>query len=461
MFDEYVSIALFYDVGKSRNGTAVRNGSHNAENGPASKLKAALEELLVHYPAAAGRVCYNEVEGRLEIQYYDGLPPTSRKIGRDDKAYECGGGVRFTIAHANIAFKELGDTSVPRPSLDLLYPPPSLGMRFAGENGDASVRYIPRPVMEIQVTTFTCGSFCLAHLSHHTLLDGDGGAAFLQNLCSIARGTGLIVRPDFSVSRRQIWQPRTRPSPSSDVIRFASIRFLPDRKLVEAQGFSTEDLPSGTATSFLFPYTALERLRHRASNFVTDRAKLCSRYQALVGLLWIAKAQSLVATENSAMTKDFKLRFPINLRNKGIPGLDRHYCGNSVFQLSIKGSLEELCETPLHGVVSKLRSVMKSMDYRECAQSLSDYIEMNMQDGLTPDMDRPCLAIVALFGLPFFDTDCGWGPPVSCDHPSKQLATRITILDHPAASSWNVLVVLNSHEERSAFVQQIQDYIIC
>ncbi|KAH7443902.1 hypothetical protein KP509_02G054800 [Ceratopteris richardii] len=243
-------------------------------------------------------------------------------------------------------------------------------------------------------------------------------------------------------------------------MRISSIRFLPNGQLVEAQGFPQERLPAGTASSFLFPYAVLERLREKASHSLTDKGKQCSRYQALVGLLWKARARSLLAMAGNSLTQEFNLRFPVNLRDRGIPGLDRHYSGNSVFQLAIRGTLQELCENPLEKLVKKLQSVMKSIDFPECAQSLTDYIELKMQEGLTPDIDRPCLAVVALFGLPFYDTDCGWGRPIFCGLPSRQLATRVTILDHPTAAAWNVLTVLNSQEEYTAFVQQIEEYTL-
>ncbi|KAH6558943.1 hypothetical protein KP509_1Z036900 [Ceratopteris richardii] len=461
MYDYYMRVALFYDVVKFN--SEVANGSStvgdHAENGPARRLEVALEELLVHYPAAGGRLCYNEAEGRLEIQYYDAPPIAAGGKLVDGGDYEFDTGVKFITAHANVAFKEIGDPSVANPSLDLLYPSPCLSAIFPGKNGSFSGNYVPRPVTIIQVTTFTCGGFCLSHLAHHTLLDGFGGGAFLQNLCSIARGKGLSIHPEFSVSRRQIFQPRTPPSPSLDVIRLASIRFHPDGQFIEALGSSQEQLPSGTATTIAFPYTALERLRHRASNFATDRKHLCSRYQALVGLLWIARAKSLRAGSNT-VTQDLELRFPMNLRDKGIMGLNRHYPGNAVFQLAIRATVLELCELPLHEVVNKLRSVMGSVNFAECAQSLTDYIETKMKEGLTPDIDRPCLAIVALFGLPFYDADCGWGRPCFFGLPSKQLAARISILDNPSAAAWNALVVFNSEEERAAFMKEIADYIL-
>eukprot|EP00250_Pteridium_aquilinum_P019441 c24433_g1_i1 orf=151-1704(+) len=450
LYDYYNSVCLFYDVqsnelaGDDGGGGKDGNGNGNGCDGPVVKrLQAALEELLVHYPAAAGQLCHSEPEGRLEI-HYNSAPSTCHT--------SCGNGVQFVVAHANIALYELGDVSDPHPSLDLLYP------SLLKQSQDSSGKHLPRPVMAIQVTTFTCGGFTLAHVCSHAFVDGNGGATFLQNLCSIARRRGLALPPDTLSSRREVMKPRMPPSPTMPHISVQAGR--PG----EAPG--KELLPYRDATRFAFSTAALEALRLRASNFdASQAANLCSRYLALVALLWTARAKSLVASSTTLRRlpggggQELPLRFPMNLRERGVPRLTRGYIGNAILPCTMRATLQELCENPLPYVVGKIKSALVGLDMLECVQSQTDYIELQLRAGHVPCIDEYILAMPSLVSLPFYDTDCGWGRPIYCGRPSRQLSGRFIILDHPAAGAWNVLAVFNSQEEHAFFQEEIAEYI--
>ncbi|MCO5582711.1 hypothetical protein L7F22_036610 [Adiantum nelumboides] len=99
--------------------------SRSSENA-ASVIERALEELLVHYPAAAGRLHVNEPQKRLEVQ--------------------CNGdGVFFLVAHAGVPLSHLGNVASAHPSFDLLIPslpsdqeligPPLMAIQGAWQNG--------------------------------------------------------------------------------------------------------------------------------------------------------------------------------------------------------------------------------------------------------------------------------------------------------------------------------------
>lgn len=153
--------------------------------------------------------------------------------------------------------------------------------------------------MDAQVTTFTCGGFTLGLMSNHAFMDGHGAAVFLQNLCSIARGKGVVSPPE-TFSRRDGMKPRMPPSPTFGHPYIAS-----------APG----GLQFGTATRFTFSAAALEALRLKGSG---QAMKQCSRFQALVALLWTAQAKSAaVAGGNRRRSKEFPIRLPVNLREGG------------------------------------------------------------------------------------------------------------------------------------------------
>eukprot|EP00250_Pteridium_aquilinum_P019442 c24433_g1_i2 orf=116-673(+) len=130
LYDYYNSVCLFYDVQSNEQASDDGKGGSNGSDGPVKRLQGALEELLVHYPAAAGRLHRSETEGRLEIQYNSA--PSCRHI-------TSGNGVQFVVAHASVALSELGDVSDPHPSLDLLYP------SLLKQSQDSSGKHLPRP----------------------------------------------------------------------------------------------------------------------------------------------------------------------------------------------------------------------------------------------------------------------------------------------------------------------------
>lgn len=428
LYQNYNSVALFYDAHELIQGNGYIQG-------PVKSLQGALEELLIYYPAAAGRLQMSETEGRLEIEYKKSAASARTSI---NPLY----GVQFSAAHANIALCELGDVSIPHPSFDLLYP--SIPKQ---SHADSSGKYLPRTVMAIQVTTFTCGGFSLAHTCSHAYMDGFGAATFLQNLCSIARGAGLTLPPDTS-NRREVMKPRVPPSPT-----------LNHTYIESREADVKTPIVYGDATRFVFSRAALEALRLRASNFNTGEAQPCSRYVALAALLWTARAKLTLAMQlGGGSTQELPLHFPINLREKAV--VPKGYVGNALFQFTVRATLQELCESPLAYVVRKIKSALEGEDIRECAQSQIDYVELQLRAGLAPQMIPHSSVIVPLLvNLPFYDTDCGWGRPIYFARPSRQICHVHIILDHPVAEAWNVLAVFNSQEERASFQEGIQEYI--
>lgn len=403
VFDYYNAIALFYATPPQGAKSSVNVGG---------VLRRALEELLVHYPWAAGRMRVNRDEQRQEV--------------------ECNGkGVQFVVAHADLMFSDLGDVSLPHPSFDLLFPSLREG------DGDP-------PIVAIQVTRFKCGGFILSLMNHHAFMDGHSAAVFLQNLCSIARGAGLVLLPD-QVSRRERMKPSQITVPSGT--------FQYPHILGKLEKIATLAPPRyGSATRYSFSANALEVLRRRAlSGHLLFTA--CSRYQALAALLWIARAKSLLGGCHPPGL-DLPLIISINIRESSImPTITRGYVGNALYVAVVSATVEELIERPLGFHVNKIKLGITNVT-PECVQSQLDDIEVLGRHVLH---DEIMISIPSLVNLPFYDTDCGWGCPVYCGRPNRQLSNRLIILD--ARGSWNVLVVFASDQERILFEDVIEEYI--
>ncbi|MCO5548808.1 hypothetical protein L7F22_002270 [Adiantum nelumboides] len=454
LFDYYNSVLLVYD---GRQAAALVDATvpgplpttaEAADAEPVKRLQQALEEMLVHYPCAGGLVVYNDTAGRLEVRY----PIACRSNGTngsstahhistydDDESPAANTyGVPFHVAHANVSLADLGDMSMPQPSLDVLYPskPPHCV--------DGKGHPLPRFVMAFQVTTFKCGGFTLGHTCSHAYADGFTCAAFLQNLCSIARGAGLANPLQSIPWRRAVIRAR---EPFSPII---PPRYIKSKKYTEPEG---KQIHYGISTRYKFSMDALEALRASVST-PGVQSKPCSRNRALMALLWTAFARVSRVVHGLPGSHEMDLRVPMNMRTRGLPV---GYMGNALCHLSVVATLEELCEKPVAFVVDKIKKTMDGLDVNECLQSTVDYVELQLRDGMTPFIVG--LGMTSLVGLPFYDTDCGWGAPAYVGRPSKQLSNMCIILDHPAVRAWNVLVVFASVEEQACFQETIAKYI--
>ncbi|KAI5064702.1 hypothetical protein GOP47_0019397 [Adiantum capillus-veneris] len=387
LYDYYNSVLLFYEMPP-----AVHEGTA-ASMEPARRLQQALEEMLAHYPCAAGLLVYNETADCLE------------------------------------------------PPLDLLYP--SKPSHHLDDKGHP----FPRFVMAFQVTTFECGGFTLGHTCSHAYADGYTGAAFLQNLCAIARGAGLANSLHMIPSRRAVISAREPPSPTMPH------PYILARKPTEP-GLGARHLHYGTATRFRFSMDSLEALRTSVST--PSQLKICSRNRALAALLCTAFARVSLNVHGLPGSQEFAFRIPVNMRTRGSL-ISMGYMGNGLCQLNVSATLQELCESPLAHVVEKIERTMESLDLDEKFQSMVDYVELQRREGLSPFIGR--VSMPSLVGLPFYDTDCGWGAPKYVGRPSQQLSNRCIILDHPEARAWNVLVTFASSEEHACFRESIAKYI--
>ncbi|KAI5075320.1 hypothetical protein GOP47_0009396 [Adiantum capillus-veneris] len=459
VFDYYNSVLLFYDLGQA---SALASPPASAPQSIATeaviRLERSLQEMLAHYPCAAGLVVFNDSSEQLEVRYpmatskaQSHISSNGHKAGTDhatgpfsrdahDKAVDhensAGYGVPFHVAHANVSVADLGDVTIPQPALDVLYP------RKPSAQLDSKGHPLPRFVMSFQITTFKCGGFTLGHTCSHAYADGYTSAAFLQNLCSIARGAGLANSLHPTVpSRRAVISAREPPSLTIPP------RYIQARKRTEHPE-GTKHLHSyGVATRFRFTMDALESLR-------ASVPKPCSRNRALVALLWTAFARVSLNVHGLPGNHELDLRVPMNLRTRG---LNEGYMGNALCHLNVVATLQELCENSLSYVVEKMKKALDSLDLMESAQSMVDYVELQLRGGRTPFVVG--LGMTSLVGLPFYDTDCGWGAPTYLGRPSEQLSHMCIILDHPAAGAWNALVVFASPQEHACFQESIADYI--
>ncbi|KAI5065251.1 hypothetical protein GOP47_0019946 [Adiantum capillus-veneris] len=160
LYDFYTAVLLVYDVAGQAHDSSSLQPQPAAAGVPVGRLQHAIQEMVAHFPCAAGLVVYNESIDRLEIKYPTYKTPnngTHSNSPNNGSAY----GLAFHVAHANVSLADLGDVSNPQPSLDLLYPP------TPPQVTDSNGHPLPRFVMAFQVTTFKCGGFSIRHTCSH------------------------------------------------------------------------------------------------------------------------------------------------------------------------------------------------------------------------------------------------------------------------------------------------------
>ncbi|KAI5078660.1 hypothetical protein GOP47_0006331 [Adiantum capillus-veneris] len=432
MLNFYCSVILFYSTSikphtHGNNKVIPFNDTHYIHPRVHTKdvvlmVKCALQELLTHYPAAAGRLSLNTSQNRLEVECNDQ-------------------GVQFVSGHADIPLSDLGDVSLPHPSIDLLIP------------NIVSREEERPPIVALQVTMFNCGGFALALTNNHVYLDGHSAAIFLHNLASIARGNGISIAPD-TISRRERMKPQSPPIPTFDhplVMKKKDAATYVDMKLLPVER-------CGTATRISFSANALMKLR---SDVLIGHTyfKDCSRYQALIALLWKGRARSLLQTQEIPNCIELPIRIPINLRGRIMPSLTQGYVGNGIICIIVSASLQELCESPLYLIVLKIQGALLDAT-PEFVQSILDHLECG-EGPLESWPDPSFFGMSSLVNLPFYDTDFGWGSPIYYQLPSRKMNNRLYILDGGAQAhqSWNAMVVLESNMEHQIFLETLANYV--
>ncbi|MCO5582712.1 hypothetical protein L7F22_036611 [Adiantum nelumboides] len=183
----------------------------------------------------------------------------------------------------------------------------------------------------------------------------------------------------------------------------------------------------------------------------------CSRYQALVALLWKARARSLLGNGYGfTSSQKLPIRLPVNLRERILPTLTKGYMGNGMCPTTASASMQELLELPLSILVHKIKAALDVVT-PEFLQSRVDYLESRGLLEVHPN--RFFFGMSSHVSLPFYDTDCGWGRPVYHALPSQQWNNGLYILEDLTKGSWNISVVLGSKEEGALFVGVLEDYV--
>ncbi|CAN1174310.1 Stemmadenine O-acetyltransferase [Linum perenne] len=249
------------------------------------------------------------------------------------------------------------------------------------------------PVLEIQVSVFSCGGIALGWAASHKLIDGSTLDSFLTTFSAFSRGfPNDLVWPDFSLAA-ELFPPRN-PSPQNYL------------NLMEALWFMEANY---VTRRFVFTPSSISQIR---SMFPIK----LSRVSALSCFIWQRVMAALMVVSSEA-SKTSILVEAVNLRKMTNPPLPWGSIGN-VFWWATAAASPDTEMAELGRMVSEAVGVYQS-EYVESMQgesgyeSMSGYFEqlegMLFQEG---EEKADILAFTSWVGFGFPGLDFGWGKPI-------------------------------------------------
>ncbi|CAN0910552.1 Stemmadenine O-acetyltransferase [Linum grandiflorum] len=248
------------------------------------------------------------------------------------------------------------------------------------------------PVMELQVSVFSCGGIALGWTSCHKLIDGSTLDSFLATFSAFSRGSpNDVVSPNFSLAA-ELFPPRN-PPPRNIL------------KLIESLWFTEADY---VTRRFVFAPSSISRIRSMVP------IKL-SRVKALSCFIWQrAMAASLIVGGGAERTSI--LVEAVNMRNATKPPLPEGSVGN-VFWWATAAASPEMEMPELGNMVSDAVGAYLSDDYVESIQggsgydTVSDYFEQ-LEALLSQEREVDIVSFTSWTGFGYTALDFGWGKPI-------------------------------------------------
>ncbi|MQL80813.1 hypothetical protein Taro_013265 [Colocasia esculenta] len=383
----------------------------NSEFTPAAvaeKLETALGELLGPYDFLAGRLKWDNSEGRWGV--------------------DCNGaGVGFALAASEVTLAGLGDLEQPNPAfqqlvarrvdamdpddrpLFVLQVPKTKSLACVLKRCAGRVGVGPKTL----VTSFICGGFAVGISNCHATFDGVSFRVFLENLAALAAGKPLAVQPcndrrllaarappQVAFPHPELLMLDARPPPLPSTITSTSVEKPAEEPLPTIIETGPENLEFKL---FRLSSDQISTLKGRARADGAPAAAATS-FNIVTAHLWRCKA---LAAANAPPDKPSMVLYAVDIRGRLRPPLPRSYTGNAV--LSAYGVLtqRELGEKAFGRVVEVVREGSARMD-DEYARSVVDWGQLHK------GFPRGDVFISSWWRLGFDEVEFPWKRPLYC-----------------------------------------------
>ncbi|PIA60799.1 hypothetical protein AQUCO_00300370v1 [Aquilegia coerulea] len=236
------------------------------------------------------------------------------------------------------------------------------------------------PLMQIQLTRFTCKGFAMGLTILHTVCDGLGTAQFLHALGEFARGSP---------------HPRIAPVWHREAV------------LASPTLASTSTLPLPTPNYNLqrvFITISIDQINKLKNEFVELTGKHCSSADAVAASIWRHRTQAIDLEKDA----NVNLVLFVNARQFMDPPLPEGFYGNCIFPVIITISSGWVVEASNAEVVKLIKDAK--------ARAPDEFKKWLKNDGNDPYnalSSYTTLSILQRQNLGYNQVDYGWGQPVN------------------------------------------------
>lgn len=259
---------------------------------------------------------------------------------------------------------------------------------------------VDEPLLQVQLTRYTCGGLVIGAVSHHQVADGQSMSVFFTEWAAAVRTAGAALPTPF-LDRSAVAAPRIPPAPAFD------------HRNVEFRGEGSRSHSYGALP--------LERMRNLAVHFQPEfvaglKARVggarCSTFQCLLAHAW----KKITAARDLSPEEYTQVRVAVNCRGRAGPAVPTDYFGNMVLWAFPRMQVRDLLSASYAAVVGVIRDAVARVEERYI-QSFVDFGEVAAGDELAPTAAEPgtafCpdLEVDSWIGFRFHDLDFGGGPP--------------------------------------------------
>ncbi|XP_011078800.1 shikimate O-hydroxycinnamoyltransferase-like [Sesamum indicum] len=305
-----------------------------------TRLKLAVEKVLVPYDFMAGRLKWNHHSARLDLH--------------------CNAaGAGFMAASSTFSLDEIGDLVCPNP-----------GFRQLVVQTLNNLEDEDQPLCVFQVTSFKCGGFAIGVSLNHILLDGLAGRMFLENLASQAfEDKPLAIIPCHN---RRLLAARSPP-----LISFPHPELLKPQFPVLGRPVSGSEKEldfkvfkiSSSDVNFLKAMVAKQAAADNAT------AVKITSFNVMAALIWRCRALSLCDVEGNK-DRVFTMCYAVDLRSRLNPPLPPEYCGNAILPAYASAKCRDIEKWPLLKLVEMISEGIERLS-DEYVKSAIDWLEIN------------------------------------------------------------------------------------
>lgn len=299
------------------------------------------------------------------------------------------------------------------------------------------------PILSIQVNMFQCGGLAIGFSISHRISDITTATIFLSAWANASFGHAREneIIPSFNT-------PLYFPG-----------RNLPKLELGISRTSTVDDInntgPKIVTRSFVFTSKAILDIRSKVINFSGNgisKVHQPSRVRLVAGL--ILRALLHFDQKNHGFSRSALIMQPVDFRERTIPPLPKHSCGNLCIFAMSHCNADEVDALELKGCVNLLSDAV-SETLADCAKILNSGEDGNMilinsfnkvTELLYKGTDLNALILNSWCRRPFYEADFGWGKPVWVSLASLPARNSVVLIDTKEGDGIEAWVTLEEND---------------